>query len=68
MGANERIFAIIMLCGIIGIVFAIILQVLYDQSIFVDEFITDTLTLRELQLVVFLIWEIIGIGVAAFEQ
>lgn len=68
MGANERIFAIIMLCGIIGIVFAIILQVLYDQSIFVDEFISDTLTLRELQLVVFLMWEIIGIGVAAFEQ
>jgi len=68
MGSNERVFAIIMLCGIIGIVFAIILQVLYDQSIFVDEFISDTLTLRELQLVVFLMWEIIGIGVAAFEQ
>lgn len=68
MGRNERVFAIIMLCGIIGMVFAIALQVLYDQAIFVDEFLSDTLTLRELQFVVFLMWEIVGIGVAAFEQ
>jgi len=68
MGSNERVFAIIMLCGIIGLVFAIVLQVLYDQAIFVDEFLSDTLTLRELQFVVFLIWEIIGIGISAFEQ
>lgn len=68
MGTREKAFAIIMLCGIIGIVFVIILQLLYDQSIFIDEFITDTLTLREVQFVVFLIWEILGIGVAAVES
>jgi len=68
MGSREKAFAIIMLFGIVGIIFAIILQLLYDQSIFVDEYITDTLTLREFQFVVFLIWEIMGIGVAAVES
>ena len=67
MGSREKAFAIIMLCGIIGIVFAIILQLLYDQAIFVDEYITDTLLLREIQFVVFLVWEVLGIGVAAVE-
>ena len=68
MGTQERAFAIIMLCGIVGIVFAIILQLLYDQNIFVDEFITETLVLRELQFMVFLGWEVLGIGVAAHES
>ena len=68
MGAKERAFAVIMLCSIIGILFAIILQYLYEQTIFIDDFVTDTLTLRELQLVVILVWEIVGIGVAAIES
>ena len=68
MGTQEKAFAIIMLCGIVGIVFAIIIQLLYDQSIFVDEFISDTLVLRELQFMVFLGWEVLGIGVAAYES
>ena len=68
MGSKEKAFAIIMLCGIIGIIFAIILQLLYDQAILVDEYITDTNTLREFQFVVFLVWEILGIGVAAVES
>ncbi len=68
MGSNEKTFAILMLCGIVGIIFAIILQLLYDQSIIVDTFVDDTLTLRELQLGAIIIWELVGIGVAAFEQ
>ena len=68
MGTQERAFAIIMLCGIIGIIFVIILQLLYDQSIFIDEYVTDTLLLREIQFAVGLVWTILGIGVAAFES
>lgn len=68
MGQKERAFAIIMLCGIIGIVFAIVLQLLYDQQIVIDDFVTSTLTLREIQFFVFLVWEVFGIGVAAIES
>jgi len=67
MGSKEKAFAIIMLCGVVGIVFAIVLQLLYDQQIFIDEYITDTMTLREFQFVVCLVWEIFGIGVASLE-
>ena len=68
MGSKEKVFAIIMLFGIIGIIFAIILQLLYDQAIFIDEYITSDNTLREFQFIVFLVWEIMGIGVAAIAQ
>ena len=68
MGTQEKAFAIIMLCGVVGIIFVIILQLLYDQNIFIDEFVSETLVLRELQFVVFLAWELVGIGVAAFES
>jgi hypothetical protein len=65
VGSNEKVFAIFMLCGIIGILFAIIFQLLYDQGIFIDEFISGTVTLRELQFITILVWELLGIGVAA---
>ena len=68
MGNRQRAFAIIMLCGIIGILFMIILQLLYEQNIFIDEYITDDNTLREFQFVVFVVWELMGIGVAAIES
>ena len=64
MGSNERMFAVIALCGIIGIVFAIIFQLLYEQSTIIDSFVYSELTLRELQFGVILAWEILGIGVA----
>lgn len=65
MGRNETVFAIITLATIIGIVFAIIFQLLYEQGIWIDEIITESFTLRELQFAAILIWEIFGIGVAA---
>ena len=68
MGSNEKTFAIITLAGILGVVSAIILQLLYDQHIIIDEVITSTLTLGEVQLFVILIWEVLGIVVAAIGQ
>jgi len=70
MGSNERVFAILMLCGIIGICFAILLQLLNEQGIIVDEFITGsvTVTLPELQLGAILLWELFGLVLAAIKQ
>ena len=63
VGSNERMFAVITLCGIIGVIFAIIFQLLYEQSTIIDSFVDSELTLRELQFGVILAWEILGIGV-----
>lgn len=69
MNRNVRAFGIIGLCGIIGILFAILVQLLYEQNIMIPELIGGTaLSLRAIQLVVILVWEINGIVVAAIES
>lgn len=68
MGREERAFAIPLLCGIIGVILAIMLQVLNDAEIIVDEIITATLTIREVQAIVIIVWVIIGVGVSAMEN
>lgn len=65
MGRNERAFGIVSLCGIIGIVFALILQLMNDHSLIINEFLTGTITLRVVQVVVILLWQIMGVVVAA---
>jgi len=68
MGRNERAFAISMLCGIIGIILAITLQLLNTAGIVIDEFISGTITIREVQTIVIIVWIIIGVAVAAAEN
>lgn len=68
MGRNERAFAVTMLCGIIGVLFAIMVQLFNSAGIIVDEFISATLTLREVQVVIIIIWITLGIGVSSIEN
>lgn len=68
MGRNERAFAITMLCGLIGVLFAIMFQFLNSAGIIVDEFITATLTLREVQALIIIGWITLGIGVSSIES
>ena len=68
MGRNERAFAIPLLCGIIGVVLAIIIQLLYDAEIIIDEFITGTITLREIQAFIIIIWIVVGVLLAATQR
>lgn len=68
MGRNERAFAIPMLCGFIGVILAIILQLFNDAGIIIDEYLTETLVLREVQLVVIVIWMIVGVLIAASQR
>ena len=60
MGRNERAFAIPTLCGIIGIILAITVQLLNDAGIIIDEYLTGTIVLREVQAVIILVWLIMG--------
>jgi len=63
---NERIFAILTLCGIIGIVFAIVEQMLYANGVLLATFLSgSSLSLREVQFGTILVWEIFGIVLAA---
>ena len=64
---QRRAFAVSLLCGFLGVLIAIALQLMYAGGILVDEFITGTITLREVQFVVVFMWILIGIGVSAIE-
>ena len=69
MDKNAKTFAILALFGIIGILFAIILQMLYEQNIIVPSLLTGgEFTLREIQFGVILIWEVVGVAIAAIES
>lgn len=68
MGSNERAFAIPMLCGLTGVTIAIIIQLLTDAGVIFDEFITGTIVLREVQLIVILIWLGMGVLLAAIQN
>jgi len=67
---NERMFAILTLCGIIGILFAIVEQLLYNNGIIINQFLSGgslgvTMGLREVQFATILAWEIFGLVLAA---
>lgn len=68
MGINERAFAITVLCGVVGVLLAITVQLLNSAGILVDEFITGTITLREVQLMIIIIWIVMGTLISAFQK
>jgi hypothetical protein len=63
---NAKMFAILMLCGIIGIIFAIIEQMLYANGTLSSSLLSGlSITLAEFQLATILLWEIFGLILAA---
>ena len=69
MGSNERVFSILMLCGILGVCFAILLQILWTEGIIIDEFTTGsvTITLAEIQLGTIVLSEVFGLVLASLK-
>ena len=68
MGINEKAFAVSMICGIIGVLFAIMVQMMNTAGIIINEFITPSLTLRDFQFVIIVVWVMIGIVCAVVEK
>lgn len=65
MGRQEKAFSIIVLCGILGIIMSIILQMMYTDELIVNELIEGTITLRVIQAVTILFWTMGGIVLSA---
>ena len=68
MGRMERAFGIVAMCGIIGIIFALILQLMNDHDLIINEYLTGTITLRVVQAVTIIFWQIMGVVIAASQQ
>ena len=65
MGDSVRYFAIVFICGCIGIALALILYILNAQGIVVDEYISGSITIENLMAVTILIWTMIGVVLSA---
>ena len=68
MRQEARAFAIPMACGLVGILIAIMLQMFDSAGIIIDEYLTGTLVLREVQAFIIIIWIVIGIVFAAVKN
>ncbi len=68
MAKNTSAMFIVISCGIIGIVFAIIIQMMNADQLLVNELLTGTISLRVIQTVVILVWLIIGVILAVAKQ
>ncbi len=60
MGSEKAKAFIIIICGIIGIVLDIMLQMMYSGGIIVDGVVSDSSGLVEIQVFVLLFWLIVG--------
>lgn len=58
----------IMLGGLVGILFAALELSLYNDGIFIDEFITGSLTIADLMAVTIILFTIIGVIVAVLRS
>lgn len=59
---------IIVVCAILGVVTAVIVNLLYTNGIIFDELITDSITIDDAMFIVFLIWVIVGIIIGVFKD
>jgi len=63
-----RTMVIVVVCGILGVVSAMIVKTMYIRGHVIDEMITGTITIGDLQFVVFLAWLLIGIMMGALQR
>jgi len=68
LGRSFMAAATPIITGTIGVIFAMILKVLYDRGIIIDEVISDTITLSDLMLATILVFFVFGVVIAALQR
>lgn len=61
MDKDIRSAIIVVGCGLVGIIFAVIEKTLYDKGVLIDEFITGSITLPDLMAFTIIFWLIVGV-------
>jgi len=65
MGEFKK-FAIVFICGMIGIGLAFVLYLLNAEGILVDEYITGSITIENIMSITIIIWTLIGVVISVF--
>lgn len=59
---------IVLIFGVLGVICAMIIYELDARGILIDEFITSSITVTDLQAFVIIVWLIVGVLVAAIKS
>ena len=59
---------IVLVCGVLGVIVAMLTKVLYDNGIVVDEFITGSVSLFDSQIFTIIIFLIVGVVIAVLRS
>jgi len=60
-------FAIIFICGMMGIVLAFILYLLHINGIVIDEYVTGSITIENIMAITIIVWAMVGVMVAVIK-
>jgi len=58
---DARLALTIIVCALLGVTSAMIVKTMHDQGVIIDEFVTGSITLQDLQFMVFFLWLVVGI-------
>jgi len=59
---------VILVCAILGVITAMIANLLYTNGIIIDELISGTITISDFMFIIFFIWIIVGIIIGVFKD
>lgn len=65
MDSSVRIAITTLGCGLIGVILAVLAGLMYSGGIIVDEFVSGTITLADVQAAIIIVWMLIGVVLAA---
>lgn len=68
MNRDFRMVALIVGCGLVGVLFAAIEQIMYEQGVIVDEFISGSIALPDLMAITIIIFLLVGVILAAVKS
>lgn len=68
LSTEFKSFLLVPVCAGIGVAIAMILEVLNDKGLLIDEYITGSVTLADLQTIVIVIFLLFGIMIGMFRR
>jgi len=68
MKKEVNVLLIIVVCAILGIITAVVVNLLYTNGVVIDELIANTISIDDVMFVVFLLWIVVGIVIGVFKN
>jgi len=68
MKKEFNMMLIVVVCAMLGIISAVIVNLLYTNGIIIDELITNTISINDVMFSIFFAWIVMGIIIGVFRN